>query len=281
MLDLPHLDDPRQQQAGKEGIKQAGQPDTHLRRRQGPAADHIAVRPRDAIMDQRATEDEHAQGQHQLRELAHEQRIQDVADIFVEQGPARPDQRMHFPPATDIERGADRDQGHADDHHHQQQPYRGFLDIRENRAALEIEHDGADDHRHDDHRMQANQPALEEFGGRHRLPAVVVGIADDEAGQDEKEIHRQVAMVDDLDKPAGRVGLEQVEGHDDEGGHAAQTIENRVMAFRVCKTDRREVVRQRGLLKAIELFRTSWGGYRFLLWTGDVFVRDPSFSRVP
>ena len=76
--------------------------------------------------------------------------------------------------------------------------------------------------------MQARETALEEAPGGHFVPAVIVCIADDKAGQNEEEIHSQVAVVDVL-RPKNRdVGLETVKQNYHEGGHAAKPVQNLV-----------------------------------------------------
>jgi len=140
---------------------------------------------------------------------------------------------MHLAPAAQVHGGRHRQQCHADGHDQQHAPQRRVGDHREERPALEVESERADDHRDDDHRMQADQPALEEFARRHAGPAVVVRIADDEAGEQEEEVHGQVAVVDDLCEAADRVGLAQVERDDRERRDAAQAVEDRVMTFGV------------------------------------------------
>jgi len=74
--------------------------------------------------------------------------------------------------------------------------------------------------------------ALQEVRHRHLTPAVVIGIGDDEAGQQKEEVHRQIAVVDDLPvRIAASVRLEHVERHHDQGGDPAQTVQNGVMGL--------------------------------------------------
>ena len=79
--------------------------------------------------------------------------------------------------------------------------------------------------------LQAYKAAFDEFPGRHRFPAVVIGIADDKAGKHEEKIDGQVAVVDDLVHMAGGVGFKDVEPYDDNGGYAAQPVKNVVVVF--------------------------------------------------
>ena len=78
---------------------------------------------------------------------------------------------------------------------------------------------------------QTYQPALEEVPGRHFLPAVIVGIADDKAREHEEEVHSQVAVVDRLVGPAVIVGLEQMVGHYEHGCYTAQSVKDLIAGF--------------------------------------------------
>jgi len=51
--------------------------------------------------------------------------------------------------------------------------------------------------------LKADEAAFEETFQCHFTPAVVVGVADDKAGEKKKEIHSQVAVVDDLSEIGG------------------------------------------------------------------------------
>ena len=96
---------------------------------------------------------------------------------------------------------------------------------------MEIKDERADDRPDRHHGLQAYEAALDEFPGRHRFPAVVVGVTDDEPGQHEEEVDGQVAVVDDLVHMAGGVCFKDMEPHDDNGGHPAQSVKNVVVMF--------------------------------------------------
>ena len=83
--------------------------------------------------------------------------------------------------------------------------------------------------------MQAHETPLEERHGREVPPAVVVGVSDDEAREEEEEVDGQVAVIDALVEVARGESLEQVEADDHEGRHAAQSVEDCVVGFRVGK----------------------------------------------
>ena len=75
------------------------------------------------------------------------------------------------------------------------------------------------------HGLQADQPALEEVADGHLFPPVVVGVADDEAGENEEEIDGQVSVIDFLVQMTGGVGFEQMEADDRQGCHSAQSVQ--------------------------------------------------------
>ncbi len=62
----------------------------------------------------------------------------------------------------------------------------------------EIEADGANNHTHNNHRVEANQSAFKEIAKGHFPPAVVVGISDNKTRKDEEKIDCQVAVIHDL-----------------------------------------------------------------------------------
>ena len=67
------------------------------------------------------------------------------------------------------------------------------------------------------------------------LPAVVVGVTDDETRKYEEKIDGQIAVVDPLVEMAGRIGFEQMEPDDHDRRYAAQSVEYVVVRFGVCK----------------------------------------------
>ena len=89
---------------------------------------------------------------------------------------------------------------------------------------------------HHHHRLQAYQPPPEEILHRHLFPpAVVVGITHHEPGENKEKVHRQVAVVELLVVGAGSKRLEDMVSYHDDGCHAAQTVQDAVMGFRICK----------------------------------------------
>ncbi len=87
--------------------------------------------------------------------------------------------------------------------------------------------------------MQADEPALDELACRHaRGQAVIVGITDDEAGENEKEIHGQIAMIKERDCVcAGSEGqsFENVIRHNEQSRSAPQSVKYLVVRLAVGK----------------------------------------------
>ena len=104
-------------------------------------------------------------------------------------------------------------------------------------AALQHVEHHAQHGTHHNHGVQADEAPLEEVAQRERLaPAVVVGIADDEAGKDEEEVYGQIAVVDHRDDGAsGGEGqsLEDVVKHYQQGSYPAQAVQDFVVGFGV------------------------------------------------
>ena len=241
----PHADrrtEAREQQPREEGIQQTREADVDLFRGDAPAADDgvgrraVGGKQAEQVEIQREVQRQHRgpgheQPQHEFREAPDDEGIEDIGDVFVEQRPCGAVQRAGLAPAADVprrQRGQHRTAQQADQQH---LPPLYSGDHREGRGP-EVEEQRADERPHDDHRMQAHQAALEEVLEGHAVPAVVVGIADHEAREHEKEIDGQVAVVENLVGRTFGVGFQQVEGHHDHRRHAAQSVEDFVAGFR-------------------------------------------------
>ncbi|GAB3887218.1 hypothetical protein GCM10028825_17840 [Spirosoma agri] len=68
--------------------------------------------------------------------------------------------------------------------------------------------------------MQANESTFDEFVCRHRLPSVVIGIANNEARQDKEEINSQITVIDFLVYMTGCVGFKYVKTDNGQGCYA-------------------------------------------------------------
>ena len=167
-----------------------------------------------------------------------EKGIQDIPYIFKEKRPARAVEREHLAVSTDVIAcsrcgGYEKHGTEQSQHNHR----RGNVRPVPADTTLEAVEDDSQHSPHDNHRVEANQPALEEIPEAHRLAqAVVVGIADDKSGEDKEEIHSQIAVVDGSNQraPCGkRQSLEYMVENHQEGSHTAQAVENLVMRFRV------------------------------------------------
>jgi len=225
------LSDARQQQSGDKRIGQPRETYAELFAVERPAADHIARRP--GKPPRKAGRDTGERPPQQFRKPPQDKGIADIGDILEEKRPCGAVQRIGLTPAANVHRRRhgnhqtpqQQDQKHASD--------RNAGDHFVRSSGAEVERRGADQHTHHHHRMQADQTALEEIAVGHASPAVVVGIADDEARKDKEEIDGQIAVVDDLVGMARGMRLEKMKSHDDQRRDAAQTVEDRIMGLRV------------------------------------------------
>ena len=75
--------------------------------------------------------------------------------------------------------------------------------------------------------MQSCYTPLEESPHGHTVPSVIIGIADDEARQDEEEVHNQIPMVKDCRGRAScSIDIEMMIAQHNEGCHAAKSVKN-------------------------------------------------------
>ena len=229
-FDIEWFEQAEQEQPCGEGVQQTEGAARPFRAGHGESGAYVSVGPPEAEGSESASgcDDQYRQGAR--REFPDEEGIEKVADVFKEQGPARSIERVHFSQTPDFHAGRRRDQQDVDEGGGQQGDDRDLRYVPYG-AALEVEDERADDRPDRYHGLQAYEAALDEFLGRHCFPAVVVGVADDKAGQHEEEVDGQVAVVDDLVHMAGGVGFKDVEPHDDNGGHPAQSVKNVVVVF--------------------------------------------------
>ena len=165
-------------------------------------------------------------GKRRLRKPAEQDDIEDIGQILQEEGPLGPVQREGLPPPTDI-------QGRGDGNHQATQD-----DAEEELSQLRTGHAGkhgtdleehqarAGQRADDNQRMESHQAPFEESHDGHLVPAVVVGVSDDKAGKDKKEIHRQIAMVHNLGRRTFRIRFKQVENDYHHRGDAAQSVQD-------------------------------------------------------
>lgn len=232
----PHgLEHTRKQQSGRESEQQAQRAAEHVVPVHGEPDADVAEGSPDGERRQPAAGEQHQHGKRPGRKLTDEESVEDIADILEKQRPARAVERIHFTQPPDFGTGRRRNQQRVQQRGRQQHGYGHRRDIPDG-TALKIEHDGPDHGPHDDHRMQTDQPPLEKILYRHLfLPAVVVGVTDDETRKYEEKIDGQIAVVDPLVEMAGRIGFEQMEPDDRDRRYAAQSVEYVVVRFGVCK----------------------------------------------
>lgn len=123
---------------------------------------------------------------------------------------------MRFAPATQVGGG---EQGETEEHDAQELQELGVWNV-----GVQPVSDGPDDDGQNHQWMQPNQPYFDELPKAHALPAVIVGIADHEAGQQEKEINRQVPVTHGVAGQRWVITLEQMEDDHEDGRRATQAV---------------------------------------------------------
>ncbi len=169
------------------------------------------------------------------REPPQHERIEDVAYVFEEERPAGTVERKHLAVAAHLgaRAGRHREEQHGQQHGRQHRR-KGDRRAVPPHAPLQAEGDGPQHGRQHDHRMQPNEAPSEKRPERHAPPpTVVVGIADDEAREQEEEVDGQIAVVEPLVEGTRGESLEDMVPDDEQGGDAAQSVEDVVMGFGV------------------------------------------------
>ena len=91
---------------------------------------------------------------------------------------------------------------------------------------------------HHDHGVQTYESAFEKVTQRHGASqTVVVGVTDDETGQNEEKVDGQVSVVDDNDRSAARSKgktFENVVEYDQQGCNSAQTVQELIVGLGIC-----------------------------------------------
>ena len=171
------------------------------------------------------------------RELSQYHYIEQAADVFEEERPVRPVERKRLRVAADIEeeRRGEEEEGEDEGCEHHGCPHALALPVRETlQGEAGKTHDGSHYH----HGVQADEAA--ENKPTCCQPAVgqtgIVGIAHDEAREDEEEIHGQETVVEMLfgsTRGEGN-GFEEMIDQYPNGGYSAQTIEDDVALVHEC-----------------------------------------------
>jgi hypothetical protein len=221
-----------EEHAREEGVEHAGEADVEFRAVDGPAADDVAVAAKDGVLDEEGGGGEDEDGEGFAGELAEAEGVEDVGDVLEEERPGGAVEGVHLLPAADVERDRQGDEGTADQHDQEHLPDGGDGDEGEHRGVLGVEEGCADEGSHDHHGLETDEAALVEVPLGHAVPAVVVGVGDDEAGEEEEEIDGEIAVVDDLlEAVVVGVGFEGVEDDDHDGGDTAEAVEDLVVGL--------------------------------------------------
>ena len=71
-----------------------------------------------------------------------------------------------------------------------------------------------DDGSRDDHRVETDEASLEKMGSTHLSPTVIIGIANDKARKDKKEVNSQITMIEALVERTGSKCFKHMIPHD-------------------------------------------------------------------
>ncbi len=236
----PHA---REQQPRKEREQQPRETYRQLGRGKSPAAHHSVGRaralaeraehvPAEGHIEREERRSGHEQRQQPPGEAAYEERIDYVGEIFEIQRPAAAVYGAHLRPAAHVHRHRNGYHEQPEERHHEELAHGRFAHEGEHVARAEVEEQQPHERGEHYHGVQAHEPALEESPRRHAVPAVVVGIAHHVARKDEKEVHRQVAVVDWRRGEAEAVHFKVVVEQHDCRRNAAQAVENLVARLR-------------------------------------------------
>ena len=130
-----------------------------------------------------------------FRETTDDDRIENVGYIFPQQRPGRSVERVDLLPSAYVHRGRSGEHQAAEQDDYESFPPGSLHYEREKRSVAEVEPECTYEGAHYDHRLESYQSPQIEVPLRHAPPAVVVGISDDEARQDEKEVDGEIAVV--------------------------------------------------------------------------------------
>lgn len=155
--------------------------------------------------------------------------IENVAYIFEEKRSARTIEWKHLAVAAHLTRLAWQGRQHqAGTEESDEREGKGGVGAVPTLHVCEPKRGNADESAHDHHRVEAYESPAEKLWHCERLsPSAVIGIADDKAREEEKEVDSKVAVVDEINDRlvAGKlIAFKYVIPHHQQGGHSAQSV---------------------------------------------------------
>ena len=180
--------------ASQEWVAQPHKADFEFEGVQSPAARNVATRRGHKIKREQGGGDGGKNQEHAIRCFAQTKCIDDVRDVFEEEGPGCASKRLHLLPSADVH--GDRDGNHRATYQRNKDELRHVRlgDMREDlRAGALVEEQRTKKVRDDDHRLKADEAAFEEVPKRHtwpyicRTPAIVVRVGDDKSRKHEEK----------------------------------------------------------------------------------------------
>ena len=226
------------QQSGKEREAHAGQADIHLFGRQRPSRverarvvvrlKHTQQVERQGTVGQHHAKHRYQRGQCPAPYAEDEEAEQHVGHIFKHHRPLRDVQQKHLPVLAHVPFRRDGQHEETPQRIERQIAQIGPGDARIVRTLLKEEERRPQQDTEEHHRLQTDQTRPEEAPAAHEPAAhpLLIGVADDEAREDEEEIDAEVSVVEVLIHRVVRESLAQVEHDDHQGRHAAQAVQN-------------------------------------------------------
>ena len=168
----------------------------------------------------------HQQQQSLAAQPEHEEAEQQVGYVLEHHAPLRNVQHKHLAVGAYVPLGRDGDHAEAGQNLLKEVADARSADAGIVVALLKIEQGGTEQHTEEHHGLQADQTRLEEVPAAHPAAAhpPLVGIADDKAGEHEKEVDTEITMVQVFVHRVVRERFTQVKNDHHQGCHASQAV---------------------------------------------------------
>lgn len=225
--------DAREHETTEEWIEQSGKTDVELIGCDAPSALNVilwcteesAHIPAESEVEREECCNGNEYSQTPFWQMTEYENVEDIGNVLEGERPVWTVERVELLPAADIETWSARYHEKTHDEAEPELPCWYGEHHREGLRA-EIVHTCTYHCAHDDHRVKTYEAALEEAPGGHSVPTIVVGITDDETGEDKEEIDSEIAVIDMLLAAPWCVGFEQVEQYNKYCGYTAESVKD-------------------------------------------------------
>lgn len=183
---------------------------------------------REGTVSKHQGEEGYEQRQAAATETTDEEDIEEIGHVFIDQRPLGNVEGEKFFIAANIIGGRLGNHQEAEDDVEEELPNGGGGDAGIVVAGLEIEEGCSEQDAEEHHGLKTNEANLAEIPARHlaALKPGIIGITDDETGEDEEEIDGEEAVVEVLIDGVVGEGFAEMEDDDHQGSYTAKTIEN-------------------------------------------------------